>query len=86
MTPNVPLIANPDGDPTRPGVMVEVSNLRPTRRGWLDRVRSGDAGAVYGATIASNPYSTALMRQPNGNELSFVTTIDSIGYISGGSQ
>lgn len=85
MTPNVPLIAwDPDGDPTRPGVMVEVSNLRPTRRGYGPEYGLGDAGAVYGATIASNPYSTALMRQPNGNELSFVTTIDSIGYISGG--
>ncbi len=35
MTPNIPIVAwAPDSDPTQPGVLVDVNNLVPTRRGY----------------------------------------------------
>lgn len=57
MTPNIPLIAwEPDGDPTRPGTIVDVENMVPTRRGYAPE--SGfAASSTYALSITTEPHS-----------------------------
>jgi len=60
MTPNIPLIAwSPDTDPTRPGVIVEVSNLLPTARGYAPDFSPADAIG----------FTSALPERPNCAEM-----------------
>ncbi len=62
MTPNIPLLAwSPDTDPTVPGVIVEMTNLLPTQRGYTpDRALSD---SVWGTSaLAGTCNGAALLR------------------------
>lgn len=84
MTPNVPLVAwDPDGDPTRPGVLAEVSNLIPTRRGFVS-----DAGGAsfQNITLPDRCYGGQLLTLANGDSALLLATQTSLYSYIGFSQ
>lgn len=55
MTPNIPIMAwLPDGDPTVPGVLSDIENMLPTRRGYAPEPRPLSS-ATYAVTLAEEP-------------------------------
>lgn len=66
MTPNIPVIAwNPDGDLTRPGVLADVQNMVPTRRGYASEY-SLAASVQYVTSLSSECFGAAHLYFDNG--------------------
>lgn len=82
MTPNIPLAAwEPDGDPTKPGVLVEVGNMVPTRRGFASDLGPGD---YNGLVLPDKCYGGRLLPVNSINPAVMLAT-DSTLYYYGGS-
>lgn len=79
MTPNISLVAwAPDVDPTTPGVLVDVSNLVPTQRGYVSD----------STLLASSKYMLTLSTEPSSAQtlgyipfVAYGTTLS--GYVGG---
>ena len=79
MTPNIPLVAwDPDGDPTRPGVLVEVENLVPNARGFVSDLNTG---LFNGVVLPSKCYGGDTVTLPSGDRaLLLATSSDVYAY------
>jgi len=81
VTPNIPIAAwAPDGDPTIPGVMMEVENLRPTLRGYAPEFSMSSSGD-YAVTLGAEPLTTDVIRDQIGNVRTVFCTTTTIQYI-----
>jgi hypothetical protein len=81
VTPNIPIAAwAPDGDPTIPGVMMEVENLRPTLRGYAPEFSMSSSGD-YAVTLGAEPLTTDVIRDQIGNVRTIFCTTTTIQYI-----
>lgn len=82
MTPNIPLIAwDPDGDPTRPGILAEVYNLIPTRRGFVSDLAGGD---FAGVTLPSKCYGGQMITLGTGDHVVLLATRDDLWFLGAG--
>lgn len=81
MTPNIPLNAwLPDGDPTMPGVLTEVYNMLPTRRGFASDL----AGAAYNSiTLPAKCYGGRLLPINAMTPAMMFATSSTLYYYSG---
>lgn len=85
MTPNVPLTSwAPDSDLTTPGVLSDVRNLVPTRRGYAPEYSLVNAVA-YASALSGESLGVGTVQLDNGNVIPLVGTADGIFSLAGGS-
>lgn len=81
MTPNIPIIAwDPDGDPTRPGVLTAVQNMVPTRRGYASEY-SLAASTQFIASLAGECFGAAHLYFDNGTVQPFFATATDLYWV-----
>lgn len=82
MTPNIPIIAwSPDLDPTQPGVLVDVHNMLPTRRGYAPEFPLDSPYSL--TTLPSECCGAGMITLDNGLSFTLVATATKI-YDGGG--
>lgn len=83
MTPNIPIIAwSPDADPTQPGVLADVENMVPTRRGYAPEFAL--ASPYSTTTLPAECCGANLVEFANGTGALMVATASNIYNGAGG--
>lgn len=85
MTPHIPLMAwEPDGDPTRPGVIVAVENLLPTARSYAPEFALDTSTWTTGVVPGGEVCGAALVSYGLYTDLAHVATSSNIYSLWGG--
>jgi len=83
MTPNIPLVAwAPDADPTQPGVLTDVENMLPTRRGYASEPGLDDS-SPYSLSLGTAPAGAATLTYKAGTVPFVATSLTLTGFVGG---